>query len=117
VHGGTVVGAALSIGTAGGTHADLLALGVAPGWRRAGLAGRLLEAHVGDLHAGGVELHAEVNVAERDPLEPLDDGLRRTVARRLFERAGFQVSPADSAVRTVDPTVVTAVRPPVGVAS
>ena len=114
VHDATVVGAAISIGNG---RADLLALGVAPAWRRAGLAGRLLAAHVGEIEAGAVELHTEVTVAERDPLDPLDGGLRRTIAGRLLERAGFHVTPADAAVRGADPSVVTAVRRDIGVAS
>ena len=114
VHDATVVGAAISIGNG---RADLLALGVAPAWRRAGLAGRLLAAHVGEIEAVAVELHTEVTVAERDPLDPLDGGLRRTIAGRLLERAGFHVTPADAAVRGADPSVVTAVRRDIGVAS
>lgn len=132
VHDATVVGAALSVAsqpggsqpvgspsgrTEGHPRADLLAVGVAPAWRRAGLAGQLLAAHVGDAGAGVVELHAEVTVAERDPLDPLDGSLRRTIANRLLERAGFHISPGDPAVRAADPSVVTAVRPHRGVAS
>jgi ribosomal protein S18 acetylase RimI-like enzyme len=93
---------------------DLLALGVAPAWRRAGLAGRLLAAHVSDVQTSGMGLHAEVTVAERDPLDPLDGGLRRTIARRLLERAGFHITSSDAAVRGTDLSVVTAERKRVG---
>ena len=112
VRDATVVGAALSVvsRSGGDTRVALLALGVAPAWRRAGLAGRLLAAHVYELDLGA-EVHAEVTVAERDPFDPLDAGLRRSIARRLLERAGFHVTPADPAVRGADPSVVTAVRP------
>jgi ribosomal protein S18 acetylase RimI-like enzyme len=93
----------------GDTRSELLALGVAPGWRRQGVAGRLLVTHV-EAAPAGVELSAEVTVAERDPLDPIDAHVRRDVARRLLERAGFVITPADPAVRAADPDTVAAAR-------
>jgi GNAT superfamily N-acetyltransferase len=105
-----VVGAALSRPVDGTSRADLLGLGVMAGWRRQGLAGRLLAAHVASWPAGVDELAAAVNIAERDPRDPLDGRLRRDVARRLFEAARFTVRPADAGVRAADPAAIVAVR-------
>ncbi len=85
VVGSTVVGIALSHHTEDGGGRRLLSLGVAPGWRRRGLARHLLAAHV---EAAGIdredELEVEVSVAERDPFDPIDVGVRRAIARRLL---------------------------------
>ena len=64
---------------------ELLALGVAPGSAppgpgRAGLARGRSGRHC-----------AEVTLAERDPLDPLDRRTRETVARRAPRGAGFQI--------------------------
>jgi acetoin utilization protein AcuC len=114
VQGTTVVGAALSYHPDGATRADLLALGIAPAWRRQGLAGRVLGAHIDGMGNGDVDLNSEVTVAERDPRDPLDGALRRSIARRLLERAGFRISPAEAAVREADPAAVVAVRTSAG---
>src|SRR4051794_23632694 len=55
VVGTTVVAATLSRGEAGSGGAELLALGVAPGWRRRGLAGAILQAHLAALGETTVE--------------------------------------------------------------
>ncbi len=83
---------------------ELLALGVAPAWRRQGLGGRLLA-------AAETARRAEVTVAERDPVEPLDRDVRSLVASRLLLGAGFRVEPAPSEVRAIDPAAIVAVRP------
>jgi len=115
VTGTTVVGAALSRLADGAARADLLALGVAPAWRRRGLADALLAAHVAATHSGGGGLAAEVTVAERDPFEPLDGGLRRDLARRILTKAGFEVGPAAAPVRAADSRAFAAVlRRPAG---
>ena len=107
--GTTVVGATLSRHADGAARADLLALGVAPGWRRRGLAGAMLSAHVDGMRPGDVDVAAEVTVAERDPFDPLDGGLRRDIARRLLTAAGFEVAPASGPVRSADPAAITAI--------
>jgi GNAT superfamily N-acetyltransferase len=95
----------------GSAQGELLALGVAPGWRRQGLGGRLLAAHV-ETAPAEVELSAEVTVAERDPIEPIDGALRGTIARNVLTWTGFEVVRAESAVRSADPATVNALRPP-----
>jgi acetoin utilization protein AcuC len=67
----------------------LLALGVAPAWRRQGLATGLLDA--ARVPAG---TRATVTLAERDVVEPLDGALRLAIGRRVLERAGLQVEVA-----------------------
>ncbi len=52
----------------------------------------------------------EVSAAERDPFEPLDRGIRAAVARRLLERAGFEISATDPAVHAADPAAFHAIR-------
>jgi acetoin utilization protein AcuC len=115
VAGTTVVGAALSRLADGVARADLLALGVAPAWRRRGLAGDLLAAHITAERPDTGGLAAEVTVAERDPFEPLDGRLRRDIARRILATAGFEIGPAVAPVRAADPGAFTAVlRGPAG---
>jgi acetoin utilization protein AcuC len=109
VSGSTVVGAVVSRIDEGGGRAELLGLGVAADARHRGLAERLLRSHVEAL-GSGIQIAAEVTVAERDPFDPIDGSLRRSIARRLLERAGFRPVEPDPAVRSVDPAVVTAVR-------
>ncbi|MDQ2966554.1 MAG: hypothetical protein M3R57_11980, partial [Chloroflexota bacterium] len=101
VAGDTVVGLAIV------ASRQLLAVGVAPAFRRNGLAGRLLGALVERV---GGELEALVTVAERDPVEPLDHELRASIARRLLERAGFAVEAAAAPLRTIDPHAIRAIR-------
>ena len=59
-----VVGLAIAGPISEDGHRDLLALGVAPAYRRSGLARALLAVTPAD--------YAEVTVAERDPVEPID---------------------------------------------
>ena len=87
---------------------QLIALGVAPGARRAGLGTALLRAHVEA--AGPQPLRALVTVAERDPIEPGDRALRADIARRLLEDAGFAVRNAPPALRRIDPLAIDALR-------
>jgi acetoin utilization protein AcuC len=79
VIGSSVVGLAVAF------DGDLLALGVAPAWRRRGLATALLGA-LGD--AGVATLSMQWTVAERDVIEPLEVDVRRAIARRLVARLG-----------------------------
>jgi acetoin utilization protein AcuC len=87
IAGTTVVGVAVSRADDDTTRADLLALGVAPAWRRQGLATRLLAAHLETYGLTSLDLVAEVTVAERDPIEPLDRATRAAVGRRLLTGA------------------------------
>jgi acetoin utilization protein AcuC len=84
----------------------VLALGVAPGLRRRGIARALLAALV-EL---GRPLVASVTLAERDPVEPVERRVRALVARRLLEGAGFRVSTRSDDLGRIDPDAVTAVR-------
>jgi ribosomal protein S18 acetylase RimI-like enzyme len=103
VVGSTVVGLAVSApeDPSDGAH-ELLALGVAPDYRRRGIATALLTAHVGSGSS------AVVTLAERDPIDPLPRDVRASTARRLLERAGFEVAAADDDVRSIDPAAFTA---------
>ena len=106
VVGPRVVGVAIS--RVDGPEEELLALGVEPGHRRQGLAGRLLAAHVRSDRAST----AVVTLAERDVFEPLDRADRAAIARRLLERAGYRVEAAPGPVRSVDPAAIVARREP-----
>ena len=95
------------------THAahgrSILAIGVTPAARRQGLATAMLHKHVQHFGQAG-PMTASVTLAERDPVEPLDRGLRTSIARRLLERAGFDVEPARSRLAQADPGALSAVR-------
>jgi hypothetical protein len=60
---------------------------------------------------GGIEYTADITLAERDPVEPLDRALRGSIARRLLERAGFEIRPSDADLPHADSGSVRAVRP------
>jgi acetoin utilization protein AcuC len=107
VDSATVVGVAMATPRSDGHPPGLVALGVAPSYRRRGLGRRLLSTLVE--RAGG-ELHAVVTVAERDPVEPLDRALRVDIARRLFESAGFEVHEAGGPIGRIDPLALEARR-------
>ena len=108
VDGGRVVGLVVTGPPDAQTH-ELLALGVAPGWRRRGIAGRLLAAHVAALGSGsGPSISATVSVAERDVVEPLDHRTRIAIGRRLLERAGFELARAPDPLGLADPTAFVA---------
>ena len=86
VAGSSLVGVAVADGAG-----ELLALGVAPAFRRRGLGAALLRFLVDGRPDGG-GMTAEVGVAERDWVEPLDVETRRDVARRLLTGAGFELA-------------------------
>ena len=66
--------------------------------------------HGGAARSDGAGFTAEVTVAERDPLDPLDGSVRREIARRLLGGAGFQVSQAEASVRAADPDAIAGIR-------
>ncbi|MEP6637933.1 MAG: acetoin utilization AcuC family protein [Chloroflexota bacterium] len=109
VQGTIVVGVAIAGPTDDHGSRELLAVGVAPSFRRQGLAAALLEACLAAGRAGRGELMAQVTLAERDPMEPLDRGLRADIARRLLERAGFEIRPADPDIKRADPAAIRAI--------
>ena len=100
VAGSTLVGAAVADGAG-----EVLALGVAPSFRRQGLASALLRTLVGGRPAG-TAMSAEVGVAERDWMEPLDVELRRDIARRLLTGAGFELRAVSPDVSRDDPWAI-----------
>jgi acetoin utilization protein AcuC len=80
---------------------SLLALGVAPAYRRKGLAEQLLRAHV----VGSS--FAPVSAAERDVIEPLSRDVRASIARRVLESAGYAVEAwSDSEGLAIDPGAI-----------
>lgn len=87
VDGSTVVGLAVA-----SPDGELLAIGVGPDHRRAGLGSGLLR-------ATSATRAALDPVAERDPIDPIDVRLRASIWRRLHEGAGLHVEPAMSARR------------------
>ncbi len=88
---------------------NLLAVGVAPAWRRAGLARDLLA--VERSRPDGSAAVVEVSMAERDVVEPLDRSVRAAVARRLLEGAGFGIATPDASLQAIDPLVLALERP------
>ncbi|MEI8334381.1 MAG: hypothetical protein WCH74_11085 [Chloroflexota bacterium] len=125
VAGGRIVGIALSVSgrpaasslldaidglvprTEGGAH-RLAWIGAAPGFRRAGIARRLLARLAGDADARRIALWAAVGPGERDPVEPLPLDVRRSAAIALLDGAGFRVAATSDALA---PRSVLAVRP------
>ena len=83
---------------------QLVALGVAPEWRRRGLASALLVALLAAeaLAGSGAGLFALTTAAERDPVEPLPISVRRDIAERLFRRAGMDPVAVPTAIAAAD---------------
>jgi acetoin utilization protein AcuC len=88
---------------------DLLAVGVAPDWRRNGLARDLLAVECA--RADGSAASVAVSMAERDVVEPLDRALRASVGRRLLEGAGFVIAAQDPSLQAIDPLLFAMERP------
>jgi GNAT superfamily N-acetyltransferase len=112
VAGDTIVGAAIAARSRVEPRSpveprveSLLALGVAPGWRRQGLGRALLQALVAG-RAPGITLEAVLGVAERDVVEPLAVDARLAIGRRLLAGAGFAVRPAPPDVTRDDPWAI-----------
>ena len=104
---GWVAGAVVSASGNGGR--SLLGLGVAPGFRRRGLAAELLGRH---LAAAGQQARWEavVTLAERDPVDPLPRATRRAIARGLLEGDGFTTERPGGAVGAADPGALLGLR-------
>ena len=92
----------------------LVALGVAPDWRRGGLATAMLRAVVEATTSSGRALVALHTVADRDVIDPLPRAVRRGAAEELARRAGMTVAPAPARVLAVDPDARLAVLLPPG---
>ena len=93
--------------TAGGAH-RIVSIGVAPAFRGAGIAGRLVARLVGATDARRIALWAAVGPGERDPVEPLPVDARRSAAAALLQGAGFRVVAAPDAL---DARTIVGVRP------
>jgi GNAT superfamily N-acetyltransferase len=117
VAGEWLVGVALAAPTSVERVDRLVALGVAPGWRRQGAATALLRALVEQHDRRGRALVALHTAAERDPFDPLPREVRRSVAEGLFRAAGFRRLPVPPAVAAPDPAIVQAGHFPSGAAS
>jgi GNAT superfamily N-acetyltransferase len=87
---------------------QLLALGVAPDWRRGGLAASLLQALAEDPGRQGRAMVGQHTAAERDPYEPLPRSVRREIADRLFRSAGFTALAVASTVAAADADAIAA---------
>jgi len=118
VAGEWLVGVALAAPTPIDGVFQLVALGVAPGWRRRGLGSALLAALLaGEALVGAASgLFALVTAAERDPVDPLPIAVRRDIAERLFRRAGMDPLAAPPAVAAADGEARAAVRFAPGIA-
>jgi hypothetical protein len=68
----------------------------------------MLRAHVDSFRSGDEPLFTTITVAERDWVDPLEPSLRASLARRLFEGAGFAVRPASGSIRAIDPLALEA---------
>jgi acetoin utilization protein AcuC len=99
VVGDRVVGLVVDSPPAPAGRGDLLALGVAPAHRRRGLAARLL--------AESAAAWAEVNLGERDPIDPIEVDRRNAIARTLLQHAAFEV---EASAGGDDSAVIRAVR-------
>jgi acetoin utilization protein AcuC len=110
VEGTTVVGVAVTRHADDAARTDILAVGVAPEWRRNGLARKLLASRLEWTRPGDTDHEALITVAERDPFEPLDVSMRVAVARRILGSAGFDIAAATGAVGAADPTALRATR-------
>jgi acetoin utilization protein AcuC len=106
LEGTTVIGLAIARHADDAARGDLLALGVAPAWRRRGLAAKLLATRLEWTRPGDVDHEALITVAEHDPIEPLDVAARMAIARRLLTAAGYDVGSPGGAVGAADPTAL-----------
>jgi acetoin utilization protein AcuC len=109
VVGEWLVGAALAA-PEGDRVDSLVALGVAPRWRRRGLGRTLLRALLAEQDRLGRGLGVLHTVADRDPVEPLPRDVRRHILDRLLSD-GFEPRPLPAGARAADAAAVAMVRP------
>jgi acetoin utilization protein AcuC len=108
VSGSTIVGVAAAAPSATEAAVEsLLALGVAPPFRGAGLGTALLRTLV-DGRPPRTPMEARVGVAERDVVEPGDVEARLEVARRLLAAAGFAIRATPPDLARDDPWTLVA---------
>ena len=104
----TIVGVAVAAPSANEPAVEsLLAVGVAPPFRGAGLGGALLRALV-EGRPPRTPMEARVGVAERDVVEPADVETRLEIARRLLVGAGFVVRATPPDLARDDPRTLVA---------
>ena len=114
LEGTTVIGLVITRHADDAARNDLLALGVAPDWRRQGLATRLLATRLESTRPGDVDHEALITVGERDPLDPLDVATRVGIARRLLTGVGFALASPGGAIGAADPTAIRGARSDLG---
>jgi acetoin utilization protein AcuC len=102
VTGSTIVGLAVAAASVVEPSTEsLLALGVAPASRRAGLGRKLLRALVAGRRSG-VAMEARIGVAERDAVDPAPMEVRMETARRLLAGSGFVLGPVPPDLGRID---------------
>ena len=114
VAGEWLVGVALAAASPIDGVDRLVALGVAPEWRRRGAATSMLRALIAESDRRGRALVALHVAAERDPVDPLPRALRRGVAEKLALGAAMTVMPAPARVAATDAGAFVAVHLPPG---
>jgi GNAT superfamily N-acetyltransferase len=111
--GKRMVGLALSDWDPARSARRLLAIGIAPAWRRRGLGASLLGAHLAevDRREERAPVEALITTAERDAVEPMSREARSAVAGGLLARAGFRPVPVGGELGRADPLALRATRP------
>ena len=108
VSGSTIVGVAVAAPSATEAAVEsLLALGVTPPFRGAGLGRALLRVLAAD-RPPRTPMEARIGVAERDVVEPADVDTRLEIARRLLAGAGFTIRATPPDLARDDPRTLVA---------
>ena len=108
VSGSTIVGVAVAAPSATEAAVEsLLAVGVAPPFRGAGL-GRRCSGRSSPGEPPRTPMEARVGVAERDVVEPADVDTRLEIARRLLVGAGFAIRATPPDLARDDPWTLVA---------
>ena len=95
----------------------LVALGVAPQWRRLGLATSMLRAVMDEQTRRGRATVALYTAAERDVVEPLAAETRRDIAHHVLRRAGFRTLEPPRILAAADANCLVALHVPADVAA